>query len=44
LDQHRQLGTQSALNIFEVAELLDSIRNTENKMIEEPQPFALILN
>jgi hypothetical protein len=44
LDQHRELGTQSALNIFEVAELLDSIRNTENKMIEEPQAFALILN
>jgi len=44
LDQHRELGTQSALNIFEVAELLDSIRNTENKMIEEQQAFALILN
>ena len=44
LDQHRELGTQSSLNIFEVADLLDSIRNTENKMIEEPQAFALILN
>lgn len=44
LDQHRELGTQSTLNIFEVADLLDSIRNTEIKLIEEPQAFALILN
>lgn len=44
LDQHRELGTRSPLNIFEVAELYDSIRNTETKMVEEPQAFALILN
>ncbi|MEN9743947.1 MAG: hypothetical protein RLZZ65_1752 [Bacteroidota bacterium] len=44
LDQHRELGTRSPLNIFEVAELYDSIRTTETKMVEEPQAFALILN
>jgi hypothetical protein len=44
LDQHRQLGSQSPLNIFEVADLLDNIRFTEAKLSEEPQGFALILN
>lgn len=44
LDQHRQLGIQSSLNIFEVADLLDSIRLTEEKLSTEPQGFALILN
>jgi len=44
LDQHRELGSQSPLNIFEVADLLDRIRFTEEKLSEEPQGFALILN
>jgi len=44
LDQHRELGAQSPLNIFEVADLLDRIRFSEEKMNEEPQGFALILN
>ena len=44
LDQHRQMGSQSPLNIFEVADLLDSIRFSEEKLIKEPQGFALILN
>ena len=44
LDQHRQMGSQSPLNIFEVADLLDSIRFSEEKLSQEPQGFALILN
>jgi hypothetical protein len=44
LDQHRELGVQSPLNIFEVADLLDRIRFTEEKLSVEPQGFALILN
>jgi hypothetical protein len=44
LDQHREMGSQSPLNIFEVADLLDRIRFTEEKLSEEPQGFALILN
>lgn len=44
LDQHREMGSQSPLNIFEVADLLDSIRFSEAKLGEEPQGFALILN
>jgi hypothetical protein len=44
LDQHRELGVQSPLNIFEVADLLDNIRNSEAKLSSEPQGFALILN
>jgi hypothetical protein len=44
LDQHRELGVQSPLNIFEVADLLDRIRFTEEKLSSEPQGFALILN
>jgi hypothetical protein len=44
LDQHRVLGVKSPLNIFEVADLLDSIRFTEEKLNTEPHGFALILN
>jgi len=44
LDQHRELGLKSPLNIFQVAELLDNIRYSEEKLSDEPQGFALILN
>lgn len=36
LSQHRELGTRSGLNIFEVARLLDKIKMAE-KMKENPQ-------
>jgi hypothetical protein len=45
LDQHRELGINSTLNVFEVADLLDRIRFSESKQEEEEQiGFALILN
>jgi hypothetical protein len=44
LSQHRELGTNSPLNVFEVAELLDSIKFAEHKNQNELKSFDLILN
>jgi hypothetical protein len=44
LSQHRELGTKSPMNVFEVAELLDSIKNYEYKIQDEQKSFELILN
>ena len=44
LSQHRELGTNSPMNVFEVAELLDSIKNYEHKIQDEPKTFDFILN
>lgn len=44
LSQHRELGTQSPMNVFEVAELLDSIKFAEYKIKDESTTFELILN
>ena len=44
LSQHRELVTNSPMNVFEVAELLDSIKNYEYKVQDEQKSFDLILN
>jgi len=44
LSQHRELGTNSPLNVFEVAELLDRIKFAEFKNQDEQKTFDLILN
>ena len=44
LSQHRELGTNSPMNVFEVADLLDSIKLYEYKIQDEPKTFDLILN
>lgn len=44
LDEHRQLGLLSPLNIFEVADLYDRIRNTQEKLDVDPQSMELHLN
>ena len=44
LSQHRELGTNSPMNVFEVAELLDSIKNYEHKIQDEQKTFDFILN
>ena len=44
LSQHRELGTKSPMNVFEVAELLDSIVFPEYKIQDEKNSYELILN
>lgn len=44
LSQHRELGTKSPMNVFEVAALLDRIHDTEYKIKDEKNSFELILN
>ena len=44
LSQHRELGTNSPMNVFEVAELLDSILFAEHKIQNDQKSFDLILN
>ncbi|MDP4638224.1 MAG: hypothetical protein NWR96_08590 [Crocinitomicaceae bacterium] len=44
LSQHRELGTKSSMNVFEVAELLDSILFAEHKIQNDQKSFDLILN
>lgn len=44
LSKHRELGTKSSMNVFEVAELLDSIIFAEYKIQNEQKTFDLILN
>jgi hypothetical protein len=44
LSKHRELGTDSPMNVFEVAELLDSIKFAEYKIQDELNSFDLILN
>jgi len=44
LSKHRELGTKSPMNVFEVAELLDSIVFPEYKIQDEKNSYELILN
>ncbi|MFM6935663.1 MAG: hypothetical protein ACKOXP_09480 [Flavobacteriales bacterium] len=44
LSKHRELGTKSPMNVFEVAELLDSIVYPEYKIQDEKNSYELILN
>ena len=44
LPKHRELGTKSPMNVFEVAELLDSILFAEHKIQNDQKSFDLILN
>ena len=42
LNKHRELGTRSVLNVFEVAELMDTLKNANSIESQAPSVFFSI--